>query len=105
MKKETGVDLFEPPRGVMDSEYSGGGSGAGGSTANFAFAFNDSNFSDRILRIEIISGLMESKSEGEGCNSIADWARNRKRRREEIKRENNNAILESLMGIRFRRGT
>ncbi|XP_020522005.1 BTB/POZ domain-containing protein POB1 isoform X4 [Amborella trichopoda] len=90
MKKETGVDLFEPPRGVMDSEYSGGGSGAGGSTANFAFAFNDSNFSDRILRIEIISGLMESKSEGEGCNSIADWARNRKRRREEIKRENNN---------------
>jgi len=30
-----------------------------------------------------MSGPTESKSDGEGCNSIADWARNRKRRREQ----------------------
>jgi len=58
------------------------------SESDFGFAFNDSNFSDRILRIEIIPDLPESKSDGEGCSTIADWARHRKRRREEIKREN-----------------
>lgn len=61
-------------------------SGANG-PANFAFAFNDSNFSDRILRIEIMAGSAESKSEGEGCESIADWAKNRKRRREGVNKE------------------
>lgn len=66
-----------------DSPYSASAS----APPNFAFAFNDSNFSDRILRIEIMSGPTESKSDGEGCNSIADWARNRKRRREDIKKE------------------
>lgn len=66
-----------------DSPYNGGVS----APPNFAFAFNDSNFSDRILRIEIMSGPTESKSDGEGCSSIADWARNRKRRREDIKKE------------------
>lgn len=62
-------------------------SGSAGAPPNFAFAFNDSNFSDRILRIEIMASPTESKSDGEGCNSIADWARNRKRRREDIKKE------------------
>lgn len=66
-----------------ESQYSG----STGAPPNFAFAFNDSNFSDRILRIEIMASPTESKSDGEGCNSIADWARNRKRRREDIKKE------------------
>lgn len=54
---------------------------------NFEFAFNSSNFSDRVLRIEIVAGPAESKSDGEGCSSIAEWARHRKRRREDIKKE------------------
>jgi len=58
------------------------------SESDFGFAFNDSNFSDRVLRVEIVPDLPESKSDGEGCSSIADWARNRKRRREDIKKDN-----------------
>uniref|UniRef100_A0A0D6R465 BTB domain-containing protein n=1 Tax=Araucaria cunninghamii TaxID=56994 RepID=A0A0D6R465_ARACU len=70
----------------MDSDSSSY-NGSSVAPPNFAFAFNDQNFSDRILRIEIMAGPPESKSEGEGCNSIADWARNRKRRREGIKKD------------------
>ncbi|XP_010251562.1 PREDICTED: BTB/POZ domain-containing protein POB1 isoform X1 [Nelumbo nucifera] len=83
--KESNVDLFDP-RTIMDSDFSSSGNGVS-SDGDFAFAFNDSNFSDRLLRIEIMAGLPENKSDGEGCNSIADWARNRKRRREDIKKE------------------
>lgn len=54
---------------------------------NFEFAFNSSNFSDRVLRIEIIPGPAESKAEGEGCANISDWARHRKRRREDMKKD------------------
>ncbi|KAJ4954221.1 hypothetical protein NE237_031053 [Protea cynaroides] len=70
----------------MDPHFSPGGHSI--PDFDFAFAFNDSNFSDRVLRIEIMAGLLENKSDGEGCNTIADWARNRKRRREDIKKEN-----------------
>ncbi|KAF3448653.1 hypothetical protein FNV43_RR09366 [Rhamnella rubrinervis] len=81
------ADLFDP-RAVMDSDFSpGGGRSASSSDSDFAFAFNDSNFSDRVLRIEIIPDLPDTKSDAEGGTSIADWARNRKRRREEIRRE------------------
>ncbi|KAG7553378.1 BTB/POZ domain [Arabidopsis thaliana x Arabidopsis arenosa] len=55
----------------MDLSLSGG---------DFMFAFNNVNFSDRLLRIEI------TRSSGAGevsCSSIVDWARDRKRRREE----------------------
>lgn len=91
--KNPNVDLFDP-RTIMDSESSpSGAAGASVSDSDFAFAFNDSNFSDRLLRIEIVADLPESKGDGEGCNSIADWARNRKRRREEIKKENGNRKL------------
>ncbi|KAF8413273.1 hypothetical protein HHK36_001249 [Tetracentron sinense] len=83
--KESNSDLFDP-RTVMDSDFSRNNGGVS-SDADFAFAFNDSNFSDRVLRIEIMAELPESKSDGEGCDSIADWARNRKRRREDIKKE------------------
>ncbi|KDP25348.1 hypothetical protein JCGZ_20504 [Jatropha curcas] len=80
------ADLFDP-RTIMDSDYSPGGLDGSGSDPDFAFAFNDSNFSDRVLRIEIIPDLPETKSDGDPCTSIADWARNRKRRREDIKKE------------------
>lgn len=83
------ADLFDP-RTIMDSDYSPGGPDAPGSDPDFAFAFNDSNFSDRVLRIEIIPDLPETKSDGDPCTSIADWVRNRKRRREDIKKENGN---------------
>ncbi|CAK9163023.1 unnamed protein product [Ilex paraguariensis] len=86
--KESNVDLFDP-RAVMESDFSpGGGNIASVSDSDFGFAFNDSNFSDRVLRIEIVPDLPDTKSDGEGCSSIAEWARNRKRRREEIKKEN-----------------
>lgn len=50
---------------------------------DFAFAFNDSNFSDRILRIEIVAGPSEVKGEGEGSSPATIWAaRHKKRRRE-----------------------
>lgn len=69
----------------MDSDYSRVGSASDG---DFGFAFNDSNFSDRVLRIEIMGGSPDNTSDGEGCTTIADWARHRKRRREDIKKDN-----------------
>ncbi|XVF80166.1 hypothetical protein PTKIN_Ptkin15bG0049300 [Pterospermum kingtungense] len=84
MKDLLNSDLFDP-RTEMDSDFSRGASGSDG---DFGFAFNDSNFSDRLLRIEIMGGPAECRPDGEGCTSIADWARHRKRRREDIKKEN-----------------
>ena len=81
------ADLFDT-RMVMDSDFSPGeASGSGSADPDFGFAFNDSNFSDRVLRIEIMPDLPETKSDDHGCSSIADWARNRKRRREDFKKE------------------
>ncbi|KAK8658055.1 hypothetical protein V6N13_036270 [Hibiscus sabdariffa] len=80
--------LFDPQT-IMDSDFSPGeASGSSSVDPDFGFAFDDSNFSDRILRIEIVPDLPETKSDGDGCSSIADWARNRKRRREDFKKEN-----------------
>ncbi|XP_059651300.1 BTB/POZ domain-containing protein POB1 [Cornus florida] len=81
--RETGLDLFDP-RTVMESDYSPKDGGDG----DFGFAFNDSNFSDRVLRIEIMAESLDTQSDGEGCHSLADWASNRKRRREDIKKGN-----------------
>ncbi|KAK9145290.1 hypothetical protein Sjap_005193 [Stephania japonica] len=95
MKESKSGDLFDP-RTTMDSDFSStekvGAGGVGGapstsSEADFAFAFNDSNFSDRVLRIEIMAELPENKGDAEGCTSIADWARVRKRRREDQKKD------------------
>ncbi|KAJ6404311.1 hypothetical protein OIU84_012481 [Salix udensis] len=58
----------------MDSDFTRGGSATDG---DFGFAFNDSNFSDRLLRIEIMGGSAEDRADGEGCTSIIDWARHR----------------------------
>ncbi|KAF3496984.1 hypothetical protein DY000_02056829 [Brassica cretica] len=72
-------DMFVPPTHYLDSPSSS-------SEADFGFAFNDSNFSDRLLRIEIMG--RGSNPDAEGYGSIADWARRRKRRREDtIKKE------------------
>lgn len=98
--KDLNVDLFDP-RSTMDADFSPGGGAerpiehrhGSSSDADFAFAFNDSNFSDRVLRIEILPDLTDSKSDPDGCTTIADWARNRKRRREEIRRETAADIL------------
>lgn len=51
------------------------------SSSDFGFAFNDVNFSDRILRIEILPDLPGSKPDPD--DSLGDWARNRKRRRDD----------------------
>ncbi|KAL5796076.1 hypothetical protein ACOSQ2_000896 [Xanthoceras sorbifolium] len=82
--RETNTDLFDP-RTDMDSDFS---RSASASEGDFGFAFNDSNFSDRLLRIEIMDDSPDDRPDGEGCNSIADWARHRKRRREDIKKDN-----------------
>ncbi|GAY51396.1 hypothetical protein WN943_017571 [Citrus x changshan-huyou] len=82
--RDVNTDLFDP-RTEMDSDISRIASSSDG---DFGFAFNDSNFSDRLLRIEIMGDPPESRSDGEGCTSIADWARDRKRRREDIKKDN-----------------
>ena len=42
---------------------------------NFEFAFNSSNFSDRVLRIEILAGSPESKGDGEGGGGVAGGGR------------------------------
>ncbi|XP_021757599.1 BTB/POZ domain-containing protein POB1-like [Chenopodium quinoa] len=57
------------------------------SESDFGFAFNDSNFSDRIFKVEIVPDLPDVKSDDDGCTTIADWAKNRKRRRDDIKKE------------------
>lgn len=82
------VDLFDP-QSNMDSDFS-----SGLPDSDFGFAFNDSNFSDRVLRIEIMPDLPDSKSDGDACSSIADWARNRKRRREEIKKDTVDVLVQ-----------
>ncbi|KAI0496411.1 hypothetical protein KFK09_022727 [Dendrobium nobile] len=66
----------------MDPDFS-----LGGGDQNFEFAFNSSNFSDRVLRIEIVAAPAESKADGDCCASFSDWARHRKRRREDIKKD------------------
>ena len=80
MKASDGSDLFDH-HAIMDADFS-----SVGGDHDFEFAFNSSNFSDRVLRIEIMADPPESKSDGEACSSIAEW-RKRKRRREEIKRD------------------
>ncbi|CAL5397642.1 unnamed protein product [Camellia sinensis] len=86
--RDTSLDLFDP-RTVMDSDYSPNG----GRDGDFGFAFNDSNFSDRVLRVEIMADSPETQLDGEGCHSLADWARHRKRRREDVKKDK---VLEKM---------
>jgi len=69
----------------MDPDFSPGGGGP-----SFEFAFNEVNFSDRELRIEVVAGdedALGSSGGGAGGGGLADWARHRKRRREELLKE------------------
>ncbi|VVB06858.1 unnamed protein product [Arabis nemorensis] len=61
---------------VMESNISGSET-----HGDFGFAFNDANFSDRLLRIEITGSGEVS------CSSVGDLVRNRKRRREDSNKE------------------
>ncbi|EPS58340.1 hypothetical protein M569_16475 [Genlisea aurea] len=61
-----------------------------GSLPNFSFAFNDANFSDRILRIEILPDMLGTKSDTDG--DFLEWARNRKRRRDDPQGNSNEAF-------------
>lgn len=77
--KDRNLDLFDPGTAVMDPDYSP----TSGLQPDFAFAFNDSNFSDRVLRIEIVADPTDQRPDSDGYHTIADWARNRKRRKED----------------------
>lgn len=83
--KDPNTDLFDP-RATIDSDYLLSAS-TSSRDSDFGFAFDDSNFSDRLLRIEIVGGSDETDPEFGGCSSVLDWAR-RKRRKEEKKTEN-----------------
>jgi len=85
--KDFSLDLFDPGT-TMESSSSNYSRSASSSDADFGFAFNDSNFSDRILRIEIMTDLVDVSPNFEGCTTILDWARHRKRRREDVKKDN-----------------
>ncbi|CAI0416974.1 unnamed protein product [Linum tenue] len=94
--KQLGADLVEPQT-PMDSEFSTTKALASGTDSDFGFAFNDQNFSDRILQLEIIPDLPESEIDGgDGSVTLTEWARDRKRRREEIKKENEAAESEGI---------
>lgn len=85
MTKPAVLDLFEP-KVVTEEPYIS--TDCEDSDRDFGFAFNDINFSDRVLRIEIVDESADNKLDCVGlCSSLSDWARNRKRRREEIKKE------------------
>ncbi|CAL9128322.1 unnamed protein product [Musa textilis] len=57
---------------------------SGSADQNFEFAFNSSNFSDRVLRIEIVPDSPEDRTGGVGTSGLA---RHRKRRRGDVKKE------------------
>ncbi|KAK4382966.1 BTB/POZ domain-containing protein POB1 [Sesamum angolense] len=84
----SGLDLFDPRSTVMASGYT---SSRGGSRdPDFGFAFNDSNFSDRVLRIEIVADPMEARPESKASQTLADWAaRKSKRRRGNVAKKEN----------------
>ncbi|XP_051144995.1 BTB/POZ domain-containing protein POB1-like isoform X2 [Andrographis paniculata] len=79
--RDSGLDLFDPRTIVMDSDYSSSPGGSGSRDPDFGFAFNDSNFSDRVLRIEIVPDPTEAAPEAEGCRTLADWAAHKSKRR------------------------
>ncbi|KAI3449235.1 hypothetical protein Pfo_005900 [Paulownia fortunei] len=86
--RDSGLDLFDPRTTVMDSDDNSSPSGS--RDPDFGFAFNDSNFSDRVLRIEIVADPTEARPESETCQTLADWAaRKSKRRRGDIAKKDN----------------
>ncbi|CAA2961425.1 BTB POZ domain-containing POB1-like isoform X1 [Olea europaea subsp. europaea] len=84
--RDSVMDLFDPRTAVMDSDNS---SPTRSPNPDFAFAFNDSNFSDRVLRIEIVSDSLETQPESQVCHTVADWARKSKRHRGDVAKMEN----------------
>ncbi|KAJ7299995.1 hypothetical protein O6H91_18G013500 [Diphasiastrum complanatum] len=77
-----------------ESVYSGGST----SPLSFAFAFNDSNFSDRILHIEVVAGSSgEARLLGEARSTLIDWAHQKKRRRAVLSRIEK--VVENVLGM------
>lgn len=70
-------------------------------SSDFGFAFNDSNFSDRVLLIEIAPDSPGSKPDSpSNPNTLADWAlRNRKRRRHDLHSSTGNSSIFSTLGL------
>lgn len=66
---------------MMEDEASGGEGGGDSARPNFTFAFDNSNFSDRVLRIEVVATPADAKTSGGGSATNDHWARHRKRRR------------------------
>ncbi|OIV91990.1 hypothetical protein TanjilG_07729 [Lupinus angustifolius] len=66
------------------------------SDGDFGFAFNDSNFSDRILRIEITTIPFHTRIHSDPCSTISDSDTHRKRRREDAI-INHNVVVEQIM--------
>ncbi|KAL0426076.1 UNVERIFIED_CONTAM: BTB/POZ domain-containing protein POB1 [Sesamum radiatum] len=90
--RDWGLDLFDPRTAVMDSDSSS--SPTAGGDPDFGFAFNDSNFSDRVLRIEIVADPPEAPPESEACRTLADWAarKSKRRRGDVVKKENGEQV-------------
>ncbi|XP_022858796.1 BTB/POZ domain-containing protein POB1-like isoform X3 [Olea europaea var. sylvestris] len=84
--RDSVLDLFDPRTAVMDSDNS---SPTASPNPDFAFAFNDSNFSDRVLRIEIVSDSLETRPESQACHTVTDWACKTKRQRGDIAKKEN----------------
>ncbi|KAL8495002.1 hypothetical protein ACS0TY_019243 [Phlomoides rotata] len=80
--RDWGLDLFDPRTAVMD--LSSNSSPTGGSGPDFGFAFNDINFSDRMLLIEIVADALPE----------SDWsARKSKRRRgDDVKKQDGEPV-------------
>ncbi|XP_057780346.1 BTB/POZ domain-containing protein At2g46260-like [Salvia miltiorrhiza] len=66
--RDWGLGLLDPTTAVMDLDSDSDSTAA--RQSDFAFAFNDSNFSDRLLRIEIIGDPLDARAESD----LADWA-------------------------------
>ncbi|KAL6513624.1 Boi protein [Orobanche gracilis] len=86
--RDSGLDLFDPTTAVVGSDYNS--SPDGSRDPDFGFAFNDSNFSDRVLRIEIVADITEAQPESSSCQTLADWAaRKSKLSREHVAKKEN----------------
>lgn len=94
--KNLGTDLFDPP--LTSNMESSDSNDVGSRDADFGFAFNDSNFSDRTLRIEILpdDNSPKSFSGDDVSRSLSDWARHRKRRREDVVKKDNGQFVLSV---------
>lgn len=82
--KDSNLDLFDPRTALMESaDYSPTSS----EDRDFAFAFDNSSFSDRVLQIEVLADDAPATQPGsDACQTLADWARYRKRPREDLKK-------------------